>query len=117
MPKGGRRPGAGRPHGAKDSGPRRQHVTPLPRPEVAALLDYAKEKTRDGSVVEVLESFRTSTDPEHRKYWLQFCASYGAGLPRKRAFRDGLSPDEYVAAARARATSLLEERQEVGPPP
>src|SRR5262245_41315552 len=99
MPRGGRRPGAGRPRGARDGSPRRRRLKPLQDPSVAALLDYARERTQDGSLTEILEEFRVSADPEHRRWWAQYVASYGAGLPGRR-------PDMADAKPQANGSGL-----------
>lgn len=111
MPRGGRRPGAGRPTGSRDGSPRRQRITPLPDPSVAAILDYAKARTEDGSLVAVLEGFRESTDPEHRKWWAQVVASYGVGLPGKRSDQPTTDIGSVIAEAARHAQARHEERR------
>lgn len=113
MPRGGRRAGAGRPRGAKGIVPPRKRIKAALAPSVAALLDYAKTNTDDGSLVAVLETFRTSTDREDRKWWAGVVLSYGVGLPAKRQEAGvpdaGRVFDEATLLAAAR--TYLERRQ------
>jgi hypothetical protein len=84
VPRGGARPGAGRPLGSKDTRRprwRRKALDPTTR---AAFVAWCAEFAASGNAVEMLQDALSCGDPARRDRALLTALNYGIGLPQQR---------------------------------
>jgi len=106
MPRGGARPGAGRPKGRKDTQPRRWHAASLSEgpPETRReFVETCREVCSSGQASAHLLEMLNSSDVSRRDRGFVIALSYGIGLPVQR--------HEEVASTERLVIELEETRE------
>jgi hypothetical protein len=113
MPRGGYRPGSGRPKGRRDSKPRRRTAPPpIEVTMEASFLAACAEMVRGGELFEYLRGFLKDGDPRVRMWAVDKIAAYGAGMPVGRTDQTRHDVDVGAMIQRAHNDLTLEQKRE-----
>lgn len=115
MPRGGARPGAGRPRGRRDSKPRRWHrpnIREGSQSEKQGFLDFCRRVCEaGGQAAEIVEAALASEDSAERRWAVQMAVGYAVGTPVARVVTAQAQSLEQMleeyAAERDREPALL----------
>lgn len=113
MPRGGYRPGSGRPKGRRDSKPRRRTAPPpIDVTMEAGFLAACAEMVRSGELIEYVRGFLKDGDVRVRMWAVDKIAAYGAGMPVGRTDQTRHDVDVGEMIRRVHEDLTLEQKRE-----
>lgn len=96
MPRGGPRPGAGRPAGSKDRNPRFRMPRVADPENRSDFLTYCEEVCNSGLGAQILERDLKSGDPARQHRALRMAAEYHLGRPVERRIQANVSAEDIL---------------------